>query len=107
MAPPRKSVARGTGDLDNDPERENRTQARAQNPIAEGDDPEVNNATQARAPNPLNDKKKIRAHQPAPDPERENKTQARARAPDVADTASPAPTAARKMKLMSATPVTP
>jgi pSer/pThr/pTyr-binding forkhead associated (FHA) protein len=85
MAPPRKSVARGTGDLDNDPERENRTQARAQNPIVESDDPEVNNDTQARAPNPLNDKKKIRARAPAADPERENKTQARARAPDVAE----------------------
>lgn len=58
MAPPRKSVSRGTGDLENDPERENRTQA--------------------RAPRPL---KKVRAQ----DPEKHNKTQARAPAPDVAE----------------------
>lgn len=83
MAPPRKSVSRGTGSLENDPERENRTQARAPNPAAQDPDadPEVNNATQARAPNPLS--KKIRANV---DPERENKTQARVRAaPDVAE----------------------
>ena len=83
MAPPRKSVSRGTGDLENDPERENRTQARAPNPVAS--DPEVNNATQAKAPNPLAEGKKIRARQPAADPEVNNKTQARARAPDVSE----------------------
>lgn len=77
MAPPRKSVSRGTGDLENDPERENRTQARAANPVVE--DPEVNNSTQARAPNPL--AKKIRAT--PQDPEKNNKTQARAKAPDL------------------------
>src|SRR3990167_204892 len=76
MAPPRKSVSRGTGDLENDPERENRTQARAPAPSVEGD-PEKNAPTQARAPNPL--AKKIRAS----DPEKHNKTQARARAPEV------------------------
>ena len=62
MAPPRKSVSRGNGDLENDPERENRTQARAPNPVAsqaDDGDPEVNNATQARAPHPL--AKKVRA----------------------------------------------
>ncbi len=83
MAPPRKSVSRGNGDLENDPERENRTQARAPNPVAspaDDGDPEVNNATQARAPNPL--AKKVRANV---DPEKNNKTQARARAPDVAE----------------------
>ncbi|MFZ5445299.1 MAG: FHA domain-containing protein [Myxococcota bacterium] len=93
MAPPRKSVSRGTGELESDPERENRTQARAPNPIAEDDperanktqaraprppsdegDPERNNATQARAPNPLSRRRD--------DPERANKTQARARAPE-------------------------
>lgn len=84
MAPPRKSVSRGTGDLENDPERENRTQARAPAP-AVVDDPEVNNSTQARAPNPLAEAKKIRARQPAADPEQNNKTQARARAPEVAE----------------------
>ncbi len=67
MAPPRKSVSRGTGELEKDPERENRTQARAPNPVAE--DPERANKTQARAPNPA----------PADDdPERANSTQARA-----------------------------
>jgi pSer/pThr/pTyr-binding forkhead associated (FHA) protein/tetratricopeptide (TPR) repeat protein len=86
MAPPRKSVSRGTGDLENDPERENRTQARAANPVAVDPDmdpnmdpdvdPEVNNSTQARVPNPLA-KKKVRAS----DPEKNQKTQARARAP--------------------------
>ncbi|MDP3156473.1 MAG: FHA domain-containing protein [Archangium sp.] len=78
MAPPRKSVSRGNGDLENDPERENRTQARAANPVVE--DPEVNNSTQARAPNPLA-KQKIRAK----DPEQNNKTQARAKAPPVSE----------------------
>lgn len=78
MAPPRKSVSRGNGDLENDPERENRTQSRVANPVAE--DPEVNNSTQARAPNPLA-KQKIRAK----DPEQNNKTQARAKAPAVSE----------------------
>lgn len=59
MAPPRKSVSRGTGEHSNDPERENRTQTR---------------------PNPLN-KKRERAD----DPEKNNKTQARARAPELSD----------------------
>lgn len=97
MASSRKTgVSRGSGETDNDPERENRTQARAPNPIAEDDperenktharaqapapedeDPERANSTQARAPNPLN--KKVRAQV---DPERANKTQARARAPE-------------------------
>ncbi len=85
MAPPRKSVSRGTGELENDPERENRTQARApnpvaddperanktqarvQNPVADDEDPERANATQARAPNPLTKKKPVRAKVPAPD----------------------------------------
>ena len=53
MAPPRKSVSRGTGELENDPERENRTQARAPNPVA--DDPERANKTQARVQNPVAD----------------------------------------------------
>lgn len=71
MAPPRK-ISRGTGDVENDPERANQTQL-----PAEEIDPEVNNATKARAPNPL--KKGPRA-----DPERANKTQARARKPEPA-----------------------
>lgn len=71
MAPPRK-ISRGTGDVENDPERANQTQL-----PAEELDPEVNNATKARVPNPL---KKGRA-----DPERNNKTQARARAPEPED----------------------
>ncbi len=88
MAPPRKPTSRGNGELESDPERENRTQARAPNPVAEdverenktqaraprppdeGDDPERANSTQARAPNPL---KKVRA-----DPDRVNKKQAKA-----------------------------
>ncbi len=78
MAPPRKSVSRGNGDLEDDPERENRTQARAANPVAE--DPEVNNSTHARAPNPLA-KQKIRAK----DPEQNHKTQARAKAPPLSE----------------------
>ena len=41
MAPPRKSVSRGTGETENDPERENRTQARAPNPVSD-EDPERN-----------------------------------------------------------------
>ncbi len=84
MAPPRKSVSRGNGDLENDPERENLTQAKAPVPSVASDDPEKNTSTQARAPNPL--AKKIRASSPAgagPGPEANNKTQARARAPDV------------------------
>ncbi len=84
MAPPRKSVSRGTGDLENDPERENRTQARAANPVV-SDDPEVDNATQHRAPNPLAGAKKIRARAPVADPEVNSKTQARARAPEPSE----------------------
>ncbi len=68
MAPPRKTVSRGTGALESDPERENRTQARAANPVVV-DDPERENRTQARA------------KAPAEDPERENRTQARAPRP--------------------------
>lgn len=79
MAPPKKSVTRGGGDVENDPERENRTQARAPNPVA--DDPEKANATQARAPNPLSGRSKPVKRAPDDDPERENRTQARAPRP--------------------------
>ncbi|MBL8910699.1 MAG: FHA domain-containing protein, partial [Archangium sp.] len=72
MAPPRK-ISRGTGDVENDPERANQTQL-----PAEELDPEVNNATRARAPNPLK-------RGPRADPEKNNKTQARARAPEPAE----------------------
>ncbi|MFO0597289.1 MAG: FHA domain-containing protein [Myxococcaceae bacterium] len=72
MAPPRKTVSRGGGDVENDPERANQTQL-----PREEMDPEVNNATQARAPNPLKKKKGG-----GDDPERANKTQARAKAPE-------------------------
>ena len=83
MAPPRKSVSRGNGDLENDPERENRTQAKAPIPSVATDDPEKTEPTQARALSPAN--KKIRASSPAgAGPEANNKTQARAKAPDIA-----------------------
>ncbi|MFT3709545.1 MAG: FHA domain-containing protein [Archangium sp.] len=74
MAPPRK-ISRGTGDVENDPERANQTQL-----PAEEVDPEQNNATKARAPNPLAGKKSRGG-----DPERNNKTQARARAPEPSE----------------------
>lgn len=90
MAPPRK-ITRGTGAIEDDPERENRTHARAANPAASDpervnktqaraarpevadDDPERANATQAKVPNPLKRRN-------TNDPERENKTQAKIRA---------------------------
>ncbi|MEW6433872.1 MAG: FHA domain-containing protein [Myxococcota bacterium] len=78
MAPPKKSVTRGGGNVENDPERENRTQARAPNPVA--DDPERANATVARQPNPLVRGKTGRSAA-VDDPERENRTQARAPRP--------------------------
>jgi pSer/pThr/pTyr-binding forkhead associated (FHA) protein len=76
MPPPRKNgqgtgtgvpVSRGTGEIENDPEREQGTQARVNNPLPA--DPEQHQPTQARAANPL------------VDPEVENKTQARAAPP--------------------------
>jgi pSer/pThr/pTyr-binding forkhead associated (FHA) protein len=79
MAPSRKSISRGTGELEDDPERANKTQARVPKPAADDDDPERANSTQARAQNPL---KKVRAQV---DPERANKTQARAKAPEGED----------------------
>ena len=69
-------MSRGGGDVEHDPERENRTQARAPNPTAE--DPERGNATVAKQPNPLT---KSRAKVAAEDPERANRTQARAPRP--------------------------
>ncbi len=90
MAPPRK-VTRGTGAIEDDPERENRTHARTANPVSSdperanktqaraarpevaADDPERANATQAKVPNPLKRRN-------TNDPERENKTQAKIRA---------------------------
>lgn len=71
-------MTRGGGDVENDPERENRTQARAPNPVA--DDPERANATVARQPNPLA-RGKPRKSAAVDDPERENRTQARAPRP--------------------------
>lgn len=73
--PPRKPV-------DNDPERDNKTQARAPSPPAE--DPERAQKTQARASNPV-----------AEDPERANKTQARAPRPPSDDPEKNAATQAR------------
>ncbi|PZR08852.1 MAG: hypothetical protein DI536_23450 [Archangium gephyra] len=70
MPPPRK-VTRGTGAVDDDPERENRTQARVQNPVADAD-PERANKTQARVPRP------VAADE---DPERDQSTQARVKNP--------------------------
>ncbi|MGV3625392.1 MAG: FHA domain-containing protein [Archangium sp.] len=71
MPPPRK-VTRGTGAVDDDPERENRTHARALNPVADSD-PERENKTQARVKRPA-------AAEDA-DPEREQSTQARVKNP--------------------------
>jgi len=79
MAPPRKSASRGNGDLENDPERENRTQAKIPVPSVAGDDPEKNASTQARRASPL-EARRIRAA----GPEQNNKTQARAKAPAIA-----------------------
>lgn len=67
MGPPRKSVSRGTGELANDPERRNRTQAKARVPLGD-EDPERVNRTMPKASMPV-------------DPEREKATSARARNP--------------------------
>jgi pSer/pThr/pTyr-binding forkhead associated (FHA) protein len=79
MPPPRKQ----TSSSEHDPERENRTQARARAPA---DDPERENRTQARARAPADDPERenrtqARARAPADDPERANRTQARVKRP--------------------------
>ncbi|MCC6332473.1 MAG: FHA domain-containing protein [Myxococcales bacterium] len=77
MAPPKK-VSRGTGDVENDPERASKTMARAPHPPPE-EDPERANATQAKVPNPLS--RSMKAAKGGGDPERDAKTQARAPRP--------------------------
>jgi hypothetical protein len=79
MAPSKKTVTRGGGDVENDPERNNLTRVRAPGPVA--DDPERANATQVRAPGPLAGRAKPVKRAPDDDPERENRTQARAPRP--------------------------
>ncbi|MEW5743613.1 MAG: FHA domain-containing protein, partial [Myxococcota bacterium] len=84
MAPPRK-VSRGTGDVENDPERASKTMARAPHPAAAEEDPEKANATVAKVPNPLSRSMKAAKGRVEEDPERNSKTMARAPRPKKPD----------------------
>jgi pSer/pThr/pTyr-binding forkhead associated (FHA) protein len=73
-------VSRGTGDVENDPERASKTMARAPLRPSVEEDPERANATVAKVPNPLLSKRKGTGGAEE-DPERHAKTVARAMRP--------------------------